>query len=430
MRYTNNYMQRLVIATIVILSFVYFAARIWQRRDPSLAIDFAVNWIAAKGLLQGLSLYDWQSLRELNYKLLNTEDRFTYFYASYISTPIVAIITVPFAKLPFADGLALFKVVTLFSFVTAVLLVILSLPPADRKIGCFVGIVSLFTFTSVAGTINVGQINALVMLAIATAIFFIGRNKWDIAGLALGVAALLKISPTLLIIHCILYRRWQAVIFSFIPLGTLLVLFPHDLVTFILGVSPVLASGTLHVINQSLPAWFARLIGTQHNFLSFEVELGVFRWISFFLGVMTLAGMWWLRSQDRPNSLEFGALILAALLIGPLTWDHYTSWAIIPLIQVTDHSFWYDMGRQQRLGLVVLLVVGALLLAVPVPYNVVFTEPAVATHWWLRLASGVKTIGVIFCLAAVLVLLKMRRDNSILSICPPSRPVLDRHLLR
>ena len=48
------------------------------------------------------------------------------------------------------------------------------------------------------------------------------------------------------------------------------------------------------------------------------------------------------------DPLELGVLILVILVAGPLTWDHYYVWALLPLVLVLDLERWQEL--MDRLG--------------------------------------------------------------------------------
>ena len=60
-----------------------------------------------------------------------------------------------------------------------------------------------FGFPLVKG-LSLGQNNGLVMLALAVGLFGAVRGRWALAGVGLGVATTLKVSPGLLVIYLLL----------------------------------------------------------------------------------------------------------------------------------------------------------------------------------------------------------------------------------
>jgi hypothetical protein len=117
-----------------------------------------------------------------------------------------------------------------------------------------------------------------------------------------------------------------------------------------------------------------------------------------------------MRARKTPFVVaEFAPLILLALLAGPITWDHYASWAILSLMLVTDPRIWQSLEQDHnRRTWLTLSAFGALLLMLPTVY---FSPQAIADAWLLRLATGTKTLALLLWLAAALALVlgPMRR---------------------
>jgi hypothetical protein len=100
--------------------------------------------------------------------------------------------------------------------------------------------------------------------------------------------------------------------------------------------------------------------------------------------------------------LELGAVILVALLAGPVTWDHYPTWAILSIILMVDLRLW-EHRRVTELWILAVLFVGATgLMWKRTQYP---TPEIVASDWTRRLESGSKTVAMLVYLAIALWLL-------------------------
>jgi hypothetical protein len=91
--------------------------------------------------------------------------------------------------------------------------------------------------------------------------------------------------------------------------------------------------------------------------------------------------------RSRPIvPLELGLLVLVALLVGPLSWEHYFVWAFIPFVLCFDVHLWAGRSRSEVAVLLGALAVGTYLLVVPVqslwtmsdmaPWRAALTSPA------------------------------------------------------
>jgi alpha-1,2-mannosyltransferase len=233
------------------------------------------------------------------------------------------------------------------------------------------------------------------------------RNRWGLAGVGLGIATLLKISPGLLILYLLLRGKWKVTLTAALVVLALLassILFvgPGTLQTFFQVVLPSLSQSSLHIENQSLPAWVARLFLPDTDLLDFDRGIGAFRYLTFFVAAAGIVLIWYMCRKEPWRPLECGAVILVALLAGPITWDHYVSWAIIALVLLADGRLWAFRRMRYVRNTRAFALLGAVMLLLPTAY---FTASMVANNPLLRWATGIKTFGLLVLLAVCVGLL-------------------------
>lgn len=187
--------------------------------------------------------------------------------------------------------------------------------------------------------------------------------------------------------YCALKRQWRttASALATIGLGLVGAGLPNrgaDLNRFVSEIMPELGKGSLHVQNQALGAWLARLTASDPQLLSFQVSAGVWQYVGVGIAVVLMLAYWWPRRRLPLIPEELGIVIVMALLAGPITWDHYATWAIIPAMLLVAKS-----DGVTRVALVGLLVV----LALRVPLFSWESEQ-IAASWWLRLLTGTQTM--------------------------------------
>jgi hypothetical protein len=148
---------------------------------------------------------------------------------------------------------------------------------------------------------------------------------------------LLKISPGWLLLYCLLQRRWRVLWagVACVAGGLLLSLYPQhgrDLLAFFTVILPSLGDSPLHIQNQSLGAFLARLATDDVQLLSFTAGTGYWKLVALLVAGLLLVRLH-SRSTHAPQAAsDLATVILLALLAGPLTWDHYLSWAVIPVM--------------------------------------------------------------------------------------------------
>jgi alpha-1,2-mannosyltransferase len=246
------------------------------------------------------------------------------------------------------------------------------------------------------------------------------RDKWRVVGAALGIATLLKISPGLLLVYLVLRGRRGVVLPAIISAGALLAIAtlvgrPGDTVKWATDVLPEVSKGGLLVNNQSIPAWVARLFGSNLNWLSLDTDLGAWRFLAFLVMVAGLAAVFLVRRGRPFVPLELGAVILVALLAGPVTWDHYPTWAVLTLVLMADLRWWEGRRVGEIAALFVVLAGGLALMWKKTLYP---TADVIRSDWTRHLESGTKTVGMLAFFAVALWLLARRPE----AVAPEGEP--------
>jgi hypothetical protein len=239
------------------------------------------------------------------------------------------------------------------------------------------------------------------------------RDRWRLVGAALGIAALLKVSPALLLVYLVLRGRRKVILPAVVSAASLLAIAtavgrPADTVKWVTDVLPEVSRGGLLVNNQSIPAWTARLFGSNLHWLSLDADLGAWRFLAFLVMIAGVAAVYAVRCRREFVPLELGAVILVALLAGPITWDHYPTWAVLTLVLMIDLR-WWDGRRVGEVAALLAVVAGGL--ALMWKHTLYPTAAVVQSDWTRRVESGTKTVGMLALLAAALWLLAHPPDD-------------------
>jgi Glycosyltransferase family 87 len=370
-------------------------------------LDFTINWVAAQRLLDGKELYDSEAARPPIVAHHTSEENVgTGTYESFIGPPSTALLHAPWARLSYPTARWSFQGVQFLLMLAAVLITGLAVPRSRRLLVWLVGLAALPFSFPVAASLGLGQVDGLVMFALAVAIWASVRQRWYLLGAALGFATLLKISPILVLGYMLLRvgRYWRRVALgAVVTVGTLLVASmvvgrPGDVGTWAMDVAPVLARGTRSVENESIPAVIGRLFTTSNNIIEPSVELGTIRFLGYAIGIVVALGLWWWRRGAPFDPIELGLMILIALLSGPLTWVQYLSWAVLVLILLADPAR-YDLEQLQSRLVLTLVLAGTALMAFPLRFP---SREQVAENWLYRPYSGIGTVALVLYATAAL----------------------------
>ena len=185
--------QRFVWAAgVVVLAFATLAAAIVASALPA-GYDFHAYWLAGGNLLSGAPLYPDATT------ILGLPDEFRYL-------PIVAIVFVPFALLPYAVALPIWLALQIA--IAAGLGVVLIRPlPASWRPWAAAGYVF---FLGLVLEVTLGNVN-LISLGLALAAWRF-RDRAPLAGFLLAAAVGLKFLPLTLLLFYVAGGRWRPVL--------------------------------------------------------------------------------------------------------------------------------------------------------------------------------------------------------------------------
>jgi hypothetical protein len=362
----------------------------YRQAFSGFAWDFAINRTAAHGLLAEVSPYDRAALHQLAIAQIpdqNSEKLFNGRFTSFVGLPSTAMFHLPFTAMSFDSSVLWYRVSALLAMLLSVFLVGCAVHKTQRAAAWLTGLLCLLLWHAVSFSLRLGQVDAWVLLSLATTIFALSRKQWAWAGVALSFAVILKISPVWLLLYCVLKKQWRVLggfsIAAALFLALILPTHRSDFYQFFATVLPSLGDSPIHPQNQSLAAAMARLFSADNTPWSFAVGVGAWKFVGLALAVTVLL----LRYIDEKRvqaitAAGCGVALLCALMAGPLTWDHYLAWSIIPvmLLAARIHSWQY---------LVLFVILIPMYFSVPYP-----NADAVAAHAVWRVLTTVQIISL------------------------------------
>jgi alpha-1,2-mannosyltransferase len=296
---------------------------LWWTADLHAFFDSKVYSGAVRYWFRGDGLvYDW--LQD------GTPYGFTY-------PPFAGLVMIPMAYLPFWLILVVASAATVAS--TALVTWWLAGPIIRRSrwTPWFAGAVAValaLCFEPVRETFGFGQVNTLLLALVAGDVLFgVARGrKW--AGIGIGLATAVKLTPGVFILYLLVTGRWRAAGTSIAAAtaATLVAaaLYPDESREFwTAALWDTNRVGNLeYVSNQSLRGMLARLpLDT--------VEAKV--WLACVLATLAL-WVWRVRAAARMNDYLAGLALTGLLgcLISPVTWVHHCVWLIPALVRCVD----------------------------------------------------------------------------------------------
>ncbi|MFD9891207.1 glycosyltransferase 87 family protein [Amycolatopsis sp. NPDC059027] len=350
-----------------------------------LGADSAVYRAGAMALLKGEPIYTRDVLTTLpDWVRLP----FTY-------TPAAALLFLPFALVP--TGL-LWGVVGCLSVVGLIVVIAVVLSPSGWTRVAWalpVGTASVLVLEPVWKTLFLGQINLILMALVVLDVLVLSArgcadapsagkrtSGWRWAGVLIGVAAAVKLTPLVFVPHLFFTGRWkdglravgtfvvlEAVMFAVIPVDA--ARFWRDSAT-----DPSRIGSVHWIFNQSLNGMVSRAAQLAPWSLVLAVAIAA---------VLAVPAIWLVVRLHRRGE-EAAALLVTAfygLLFSPVSWSHHWVWAV-PLIVLL-----LVKGRRIAAGAVFVLFASQIVMLVPNGGDTEF-------RWGL----GMAVLGNLYVLAA------------------------------
>lgn len=312
----------LVLALVLVFRLIQFGIFTTQIQW---GYDFSAYWLAGSNLLAGSPIYAPDQLSGP----YAPQRQFLYLYP-----PPLAAFVAPLSAIFFDYRLANWVWAGLgAAIIVAVVLAVgrrEGLFEPERFSGLLAGrgrwllVGAAFALPPVVGELVLGNVHLLLLGLLGLAWLGIRRgtaNGERIAGLAIGVAAVIKVFPALIMLWFLLRRRWTAAAFTVVGAAAATLL-THPLT----GIQPWLDYPNV-LANLSAPSdtrdtlaptvWLAPFLG----FTVARVLLTV-------VGVAALA--WSAVRQDERSS--FAVAVVVSLLIAPALYHHYLAILVMPFV--------------------------------------------------------------------------------------------------
>ena len=394
--------------------------------------DFHDYWLAGKLVLQGQSPYDLAALREL----ARTE-HLSFLVGGGYSYPLpFAIFMVPFAMLPFQLSLEVFMglSIALFGLTVAAWIGWAHGWEPDRARRRLALALAAGFYPPVFGTVASGQANLILFPLIAGGVVLAvagsGSGRRTMGGVLLGLAAIVKLVPGVVVVPFVIGRRWGGAVGT--AAGALGALVAATLV------APWAAQGSSgltalldpdsYFTNQSINGFVTRLVTPSDRTMplyahAFDPRLPMLALTAAF-GLVTLAVLWLARDRltnRRGLALGLGVALVAGVIGAPKNsfWNQAFALAAVGLLLAVDCP---DL-RLRSLGRVDLALLGAWL-AGAVIWTLLWMFPPSKTAGLPALATLLQSSSLYGMLALWLVLahrLGMRvPEAAVASLEPPA----------
>ncbi len=320
------------------------------------------------------------------------------FAMPFLYPPVVALLFLPLAWFSFAAAHTLWLTLSLgFYLFGAVMALRVSGIGVSKPMLLPAG-VGLLSFFPLLDQMFCGQVDALIFCLLAGCLLLFTRNRLIGSSLCFALAALIKLTPFLLVPVFVVHRKWRWLGMCF---GWTAIMFGLSMLRsgweaqweFATRVLPHLGSGSPTVANASLSAWIQEVMAGQvYTWATAPEHLplhasALSRGVILVVCGFVLARMYRLR-RERDLMSDLMAAILLMLLVSPISWWHHYVMALLPILyfarQREAATAWAALG--------LLLLVGT---------NAAGWGATVATQPSLRLAFAAVVPGLLLALLGI-----------------------------
>lgn len=326
-------LRRLLV--VAVISCAVVAAQWWYgNRHHFLDLRIYVN--AMRWWTEGRPLYDFAHDDPVQGRL-----GFTY-------PPFAALVLLPLAALGFKGSVLLFWSATSAAVAATTYWLVGPIArthgvPLWFALALAVPLVS--TLEPIRETVTFGQINMLLVLLVLFDLLIVARRWPRLAGIGIGLAAAIKLTPAIFIVYLLITGRWRAALTATATAGgaTLLAAAVAWDDSWRFWTSALWETGrvghTDRIANQSLFGVLARLGAPD--------EPGRAVWLAL-VALVAGYGLWRARRAALAGDDVVGLTITGFVgsLVSPITWPHHLFWFVPALLVMVDVA----LGHGRRDG--------------------------------------------------------------------------------
>jgi hypothetical protein len=328
-----------LLALLLAVSALAWVRSAWHMPMRNIAFDFSINYTGARLLsLTGtdLPLYDRATLAAEAARHGGWSGLYRGLYLTYIQTPVTAVLTLPFSRLPYDDArLAFLSFSNLLLLATGAVMLWTLRPSWLLVVAAF----AVFaTYEPMFESLRLGQVDAIIVFCLALAFALLRRGPRPLMGVPLAVAAVLKLSPVV-VIGYFAWRRWWGVVaaaaaaLAALGLVSVLVAGWENNLTFVRDIMPRLMKGSPWFYNVSISGAVLRAY-LGRAYWAFEDEPPALplalRLALLALDIAIVLAAYVATRRDAEAG--FMLAVAVAILISPVSWSFYPTWLIPSLL--------------------------------------------------------------------------------------------------
>jgi hypothetical protein len=328
-------------------------------------IDFKAYYIAADMLRSGKDFYDvQQQAEEVQARGLPLNESY------YIYPPLLAIIFVPLTALPMEQAAQVWFFLNMALYALSLVIIWRALKLSRHSAILPLLWILAFLFPPALFTLYKGQVNIVILLLLAVTYWLSARDRQVLAGLALGVATMIKIIPVLLLPYAFWKRRYALGLTAVATISVLALLGlvivgagPHR--TYLASVLPSLAQPRPNPTNQSLGGFLSLLLIQNPYADALADNPALWKVLTLMGSALLVSGvslvLWHGRGRTRGADLEFALIVATLPLVSNIGWVDLFVLLVLPYAVLLK----YALQGQVRMRWMVSCIISAVCVSFP-----------------------------------------------------------------
>ena len=365
--------------------------------------DFVQDYVAAKSLLKGGSLYG-KDIAKLENEILGFGG------IQNFHPPFNALLFLPLSFLTYETA---YIILGIFSIILLLMINLCIVKGLELKSEWFLNL-TCFTLCwyPVIACLGAGQSSMIIAACLIGGWFCLRSEKVYIAGFLFAIATLIKLFPGLVLLYLFMQKKWKSFFATilFIALGLLIT-------SFIVGIDNIRTYTTImiakdiiewkgFVLNHSIGGIVTRVFGEHTPWTEPLVQLPyiISSILIVFLKVsvlfITIFAMSKMTDNQEVADYAFGLTTIAMLLFSPITWTHVFPVLILPIGLLLREYIDEPSSKKLRLLLIILffmilpdVLIARALMAIHHPYRM----PWYSMLLTLGPGVGLLILWIVFC---------------------------------
>lgn len=307
-------LAQIILAILFLASFLNMAKVIGQSSWP----DFNVYYYSAESLFYQNNPYALKGA----------------FLGGYLYPPISLLLFYPLIVFPMIIAGEIWEFISIVSLLFAIWFVLKFYKEKNLIVIEIIGIL-VFNFFPVKFTLGMGQINNVVLLCIAAALYVFNKNKKNLSGFLLGISLLLKYFIILIFPYFLIkqnYRLFISILTTVVVISILSFLFIKTEIIFYFFEKTLVGVGTSaegYYYNQALSGFLIRDFGfltdSEQTLIRLIISV-IMIFISFFFFYLSKLHI------KKTFNLEVSIIIALSLIVNTSSLQHHFVLMLIPLL--------------------------------------------------------------------------------------------------